>query len=50
MEEFETDDWLSEIYYEKRDTFKETLLKEIKLEKLGITEITINAVKKSFPD
>ena len=50
MEEFETDDWLSELYYEKRDTFEETLLKEIKLEKLAITEITINAVKKSFPD
>ena len=39
---------LSDLDYNKKDILHEILLKEIKLEKLGISEIAINAIKKSF--
>ena len=34
--------------YEKEDILHEILLNEMKLKKLGISETTINAIKKSF--
>ena len=39
---------LTNLKYEKEDILHEILLNEIKLKKLGISETTINAIKKSF--
>ena len=39
---------LTDFKYEKEDILHEILLNEIKLKKFGISETTINAIKKSF--
>ena len=39
---------LTNLKYEKEDILHEILLNEIKLKKFGISETTINAIKKSF--
>ena len=48
IEHHKNDELLSDLDYNKKDILHEILLKEIKLEKLGISEIAINAIKKSF--
>ena len=39
---------MSDLYYDKKGILYEIIFKEIKLEKLGISETAINAIKKSF--
>ena len=39
---------LTDLKYEKEDILREILLNEIKLKNLGISETTINTIKKSF--
>ena len=48
MEELETNEILSDLYYVKQDITESIILQEIKLEKLGISEAAFNAIKKSF--
>ena len=47
QEEFETGEILSELYFKKLKALDELSFKEIKLEKLGLSKIAIDAIKKS---
>ena len=47
QEEFETGAILSELYFKKLKALDELSFKEIKLEKLGLSKIAIDAIKKS---
>ena len=46
-EEFETGEWLWNLYSNKIGKLDEILLEERKLQKNGVSEITIDAIKKS---
>ena len=48
IEDHKNGELLSDIDYDKKDILHEILLKEIKAEKLGISEATIDAIKISI--
>ena len=48
IEDHKNGELLSDIDYDKEDILHEILLKEIKAEKLGISEATIDAIKISI--